>query len=39
VLGINNLSKKDEFSVENSKIIEDKFRWGNNISKLYNFVK
>ena len=38
-LWVENLWKKEEFSIENKKIIEEKFKWKNNILKLYNLVK
>jgi len=38
-LWIDNLDKKDEFSVENRRIIDKKFKWESNILKLYKFIK
>jgi glycosyltransferase involved in cell wall biosynthesis len=39
ILAINNLDKKESFSLENKKIIKEKFSWEENILKLYNFIK
>ncbi len=36
---IENLNKKEKFSIENKKIIEDKFKWENNILRLYDLLK
>jgi len=36
---VENLWKKEEFGIENKKIIEEKFKWKWNILKLYNLVK
>jgi len=38
-LAIENLEKKEEFSVQNKKIIKEKFSWEKNILKLYNLLK
>ena len=38
-LWVDNLEKKEEFNIENRKIINEKFRWEDNILKLYNLVK
>ena len=38
-LAINNFDKKEKFSLENKKIIEEKFKWERNIFKLYDLIK
>ena len=38
-LVINNFDKKEKFSEENKKIIEEKFKWENNIFNLYDLVR